>query len=79
MPSEHVKTSIAGCLNGGVSGQCNWNSCEEYCNQFGLQGTGGTFQGQFCVYTDSGRCEPESFAISQGYVIQSCHDILGGA
>tara|TARA_B110001452_G_C15207151_1_gene418755 strand:+ start:628 stop:1599 length:972 start_codon:yes stop_codon:yes gene_type:complete len=31
---------VAGCLDGGVSGQCNWNCCEEYCDQFGLQGTG---------------------------------------
>jgi hypothetical protein len=31
---------IAGCLDGGLSGECNWNCCEEYCDQFGLQGTG---------------------------------------
>ena len=71
LPPHYPKTTLAegtGCFTlGGNPTAC----CEA------MDGRTGTFQGQFCVYTDSGGCEPESFAISQGYVIQSCHDILG--
>lgn len=73
LPPHYPKTILAegtGCFTlGGNPTAC----CEA------MDGRTGTFQGQFCVYTDSGGCERESFAISQGHVIQSCHDILGGA